>query len=230
MRYKFYQEFMLVLKYFASNDDFSIQVYCFNNSYSLFYDKEAKVFRFKRRYKSIPDFCDVYKMIKQYVEERIINEQKEFFEINKEEVVPSISFSEEQFEQYCYLVDEFKVYLIDEPFVPSDLPNTGSYYKLNYGFKDSKVSRNFLCDLLNKLKLDANDKLNNWEIYLPLCSKNSLMNEIEEFEAEGYVNLVFVDNYVKVVFTQKCLNAFKKSFFFEFDPKRKSMFIGGNDV
>ena len=174
----------------------------------------------------------IYSIIRNYVFEEIAKEQKQIFNgsfdtpKSKLEEDYNVELSNEDKEYYCEIIDMFKFFLWDEIIDAKDISKKGSIHRLAFGFSETEVPIHFLSELLDVLhKYDGiflsgvieNFMLDDFKFY----SHEKKLEYILKLEKEGYVVTKKISNgtIIKIALTLKFYEAFKKSFYYDYDPK-----------
>lgn len=246
MRHELYQGFYGILKRFVNDDNFFIDFFLpadfliytdlkenpvsKGNTFTLHFDKHNKEFYIKEAWADLLPI-QVYGIIKNYVFNMIAEGQKKVFNgefsSKQEEWAKNYNLfvAENDKEVYFELVDMFKEFLWNEPIAPTDISIRGCMHRLDFGFSDVGVPIDFMCELLRVIH-------KNNEIFFTGIIKRYMLYEITAFssdkvkeyflalENEKYAFVSMLGGYIcEVALTEKFYEAFKKSFYYDYDPK-----------
>lgn len=229
MRHEFYQFFYDTLKKFVKFDDFSIEFEFLKENIILTFSKTLKLFEVSKVAISLQKPEAVYLIIKNYVEKQIAKNQKEAFCGSLEEKANEIiTLTDEEYETFCYLEEKFKPLLLEEPISPYDIEVRGCLHRLEFGFNDSKISSLFLYQILEVIQAYPSSFKNGriefwmWGNSQKEETKFVLKENILLLKKEGYLVISEEDlekGMFTVAFTEKFYEAFKKSFYYDYDPR-----------
>lgn len=246
MRHELYQGFYGTLKRFVNDDNFFIDFFLpadfliytdkkenpvsKGNTFTLHFDKNNKVFYIKEAWADLLPI-QVYGIIKNYVLNMIAQEQKKIFNgeftPKQEEWVKNYNLfvAENDMEVYFELVDMFKEFLWNEAISPTDISIRGCMHRLAFGFLDVGVPIDFLCELLRVIHKNPSIFYNGiiekfmWA-NIDTFSDDKVKDYFLALEDEKYAVInMFGGEILEVALTEKFYEAFKKSFYYDYDPK-----------
>ncbi len=174
----------------------------------------------------------IYNIIKNYVLEEIAREQKEIFNGSFEYHQSSLNNSyylllsnKQDLEDYCEIIDMFKPFLWDEMIEARDISKRGCMPRLAFGFPETKGIIDFLSELLNIFhkydEIFITGKIQNYMLDELKIYANEKLDYFSKLESEKYLVIEKKDdcNIIQIALTSKFYEAFKKSFYYDYDPR-----------
>lgn len=229
MRHQFYQTFYQTLKKFIHDENFVVEFKFLKQNYILGYRKGGGYFYVDKDYKALQNAQTVYPIIKLFVEEQIAKSQNgnisTYTKCNVENLFEDVMLDEEEKEIFVKLVNKFKEQLWNEPISPYDISQRGCYHRLGFGFEGSKVSIEFFSNILTILHMYPaaffNRRIDFYMWQIKEIDKDEYKVAINQLKEEGYVainDVVDAYGWWTVKLTDKFYDAFKKSFYYDYDP------------
>lgn len=168
-----------------------------------------------------------YKCLEEVAYRIVKQEMNELTKVN----TPKIELTEDEKKRFNILVKNTLPMIQEIPIVPMDIPRRGCMHSLRYGFKESKVSIDFLIDFLDILHEITPTWWESKIIYMlaedvlrkeDKKAKEKFENELEIFKSEGYIEIDRSENQERIYsisVTPKFIKDFKKAFYFYYDPE-----------
>lgn len=224
MRHQLYQNFYDTLKRFVEEEKFFLEYQVFGERYEIAFDKKRKTFYFREGNKLFPRTEDVYKVIKSYVDQLIIQKQKEIFNgAFKINTKYSLKFANESdIPIFQELVKKFSKFLWEEPITPFDINMNYLYERIQYAFEDSLVQQWFITEFIGIIQ-HFPKVFETGIIYYYMWGKSILnykmyIEQITILEEEGYIVTKVEFSRLKIVLTRKFFEILKKYFYYDYDP------------